>query len=210
MDEGAKTQLTKFYKEQKKVITYSGKEVRELTGISLRTFRYRIEELKRFKGIENYLEKRKNQWVIHQDLIHHFFHKTKRKEATNVYQIDWKTFITWAPGTDYPKEYHSHIIRQVINKFPNGLFLPVIEETDKGVNHVHMICDVDDVIMEKKIKEILEDYWHWWDYRLEVEPIQDVVLAVNYITKDQLAAKSVMKNEELITKILKQYENEKF
>jgi hypothetical protein len=211
MDEQSKTQLDKVYREKKKVITYSGKEVREITGISLRTFRYRMEELKKqFEGVGNLLELKKNKWVIHQDLVHHFFRKTNKKKVSSVYQINWKSFITWVPASNFPKEYHTHLIREVMKSFPNGLFLPVIEQTENGVNHVHMISNEDAATIESEIVKILKDYWHFWEYRLEVDSIKDIVLTVNYVLKDELAVKSIIKNEELITKILNRYENEKF
>lgn len=209
MDEKSKEQINKIYTERKKSITYSGKEVRIITGISLRTFRYRIEELReQYAGIGNLLELKKDGWIIHQDMVHHFFRKTKKRKIDNVYQVDWKTIITWAPSTDFPKEYHTHLIRQVMEAFPEGLFLPVIEQTESGVNHVHMLCTIDQVTIGNGIKDILKEYWDWWDYRIEIEPIQDVVLAVNYVLKDQLAVKSIIRNEALKTKILNRYKNE--
>lgn len=211
MNESVKKDIEKFYKKRKP-ITYNKNEIKEIAGISLRTYKYRIKELKqKYEGIPNLFEMKKNEWRVHQDLIHHFFRKTKKKKVTSVYQINWKTFITWVPGDNFSEDYHSHLIKKVIDAFPGGLFLPVIEKTEAGVNHVHMICDLDEVtIGGNKINKLLKDYWEWWECRIEVEPIEDIVKAVNYTLKDKMAVKSIIKNERLLTKILNRYENEKF
>lgn len=55
-------------------------EVLEITGISERTFRYRISELKeKYKDAPELLYKKRHSWRIHISLINEFNHKYTNK-----------------------------------------------------------------------------------------------------------------------------------
>ncbi len=198
--------LNKYYNTKKKQMYYSTSEVIAMTGISLRTLKYRIKE---YYGISSKMKKVNRKWQIHHDLISYFLPKSKRKNIKTVYDIEWKSFITWAPKDHYAEEYHVALIKQIIGKYPSGLFLPVIEKNKRGVNHVHMISNLEPTLIEKSIRDLLNECWSFWDFRLEVDSVQDKVLVVNYTLKDSYAVESITKDDKIITKILNQYENEK-
>lgn len=200
-----------FNKWTKKDLCYSSMEVKELTDISLRTLRYRIKEVHELVGkIDNIFYQKNDDWVIHQSMVHHFLRKTKRKKVANVYQIDWKTFVTWIPEINYSKEYHSQIIRLIMDIFPNNLFLPVIETTEKGINHVHILSDLDERTLIKSVKKVMTNYWTFWECRIDVEPIRDKILSVNYILKDKMAFKTIYKRNRLLESVINKYQDEKF
>jgi hypothetical protein len=205
MNEKIKNELP-VVKDKHKVL-YTTTEIMELTGISLRTLRYRISELrKKYKDGNTLLYKKDRHWVIDSHLAYYFFPRThKRKEPETLYDIDWKSFITWIPSGKYDKDYHSQLIKEAIELYPSGVFLPVIEETLNGINHVHMISDLDVSTLGKKIEKMLGEYWHFWEYRLEMEPILDKGSVINYLLKNEMDVKSIGKNKNIINQILKKY-----
>ena len=55
---------------------YTFSEVVKLTGISERTFRYRMKELKeKYIDQPDLLYKKRHSWRIHQSLLFEFYHK---------------------------------------------------------------------------------------------------------------------------------------
>ncbi len=59
---------------------YKFAEILKLTGISERTFRYRIKELKeKYKDSPDLLFKKRNSWRIHVSLITEFNNKYQNK-----------------------------------------------------------------------------------------------------------------------------------
>ncbi|WP_075341193.1 hypothetical protein [Tenacibaculum agarivorans] len=59
---------------------YKFAEVLKLTGISERTFRYRIKELKqKYKDTPDLLYKKKHSWRIHVSLLNEFNNKRLNK-----------------------------------------------------------------------------------------------------------------------------------
>ncbi|MDB0601776.1 hypothetical protein PL373_11570 [Tenacibaculum maritimum] len=66
--------------KQKTYYTFS--EILEITGISERTFRYRIKELKeKYKDQSNLLYKKKHSWKIHVNILFEFNSKYKIKTS---------------------------------------------------------------------------------------------------------------------------------
>lgn len=59
---------------------YGFNEILKLTGISERTFRYRIAELKeKYKDSPDLMTKKRNKWKIHVSLLNEFNNKHIKK-----------------------------------------------------------------------------------------------------------------------------------
>ncbi len=120
---------------------YTTAQIIKLYGVSERTVRSRLAELKvKYKGKSRYLYKDNNQWFISKFIVDEFNSKYKPRKTTR-YNQKWQSFITWVMRDSYDDEAHNHLIEKVKEAFPdqdtNKDWCFVIEKTRRGVNHVH-------------------------------------------------------------------------
>lgn len=176
-------QLEEYFsnKKQRKYYTYN--DVINLTGISERTFRYRISELKnRYKNVPSLLAKKNKKWQIHYTLVDDFMPLYKPRTIT-LSNFDWKSIITWCMVDNYGRDYHQQLINEVLLKFPEHSFYYCIEKTKKGVNHVHMVTNANKIEIKDEVDKILNRYLSKNVYRLQVEDIMKKSQAINYLNK---------------------------
>lgn len=175
-------QLQVFYSKHKQKKYYTTNEVMEKMGISLRTLRYRLKELKvKYEDVPALLYKKDNVWFIHRQLIGEFIPKIRRRKT--IYNKVWTTLITWAMIDAYDNEYHHQLAAEIKNSIPDGNFDYVIEQTKKGVNHVHMVTDKNYNEVNLTINEIISRYIPKSDYRISIEKINCGALTRNYMNK---------------------------
>lgn len=176
-------QLEEYFsnKKQRKYYTYN--DIINITGISERTFRYRIKQLKnKYKNVPSVLIKKNRKWKIHYTLVEEFMPKYKPRTIT-ISNYDWKSFITWCMVDNYKKDYHQQLINEVVREFPDNTFYYCIEKTKKGVNHVHMVTNATKSELITEVNKILSNYLSKYAYRLEVEELMKKSQAVRYINK---------------------------
>ena len=131
MNTHTKKQLEDFYGNKKLKEYYSSNRIMELTGISERTFRYRVKELaEQYKGVPSLLHKKDRKWRIHYSLVDAFQSKYVPREFT-LHNLSWKSFITWNTKDNYPEEYHHQLIKEVIVEFSDEL-VEVLDYIEKG------------------------------------------------------------------------------
>jgi DNA-binding Lrp family transcriptional regulator len=176
-------QLEEFYNNRKLKEYYSAKKIMELTGISERTFRYRVKELsEQYKEVPSLLHKKNRKWKIHYSIVDRFQPKYQPREFT-LYNLNWKSFITWNTVDRFDNEYHQHLINEVMVAFPDSNFFSAIEKTKKDVNHVHMVSDASPNEIEITINKILQQYIKKGQYMLEVTEVIKKSQSINYLKK---------------------------
>ena len=183
MNSNTKKQLEDFYGNKKLKEYYSSNRIMELTGISERTFRYRIKELaEQYKDIPSLLHKKNRKWKIHYSLVDAFQSKYQPREFT-LYNLNWKSFITWNTKDNYPEEYHQELIKEVMDAYSDANFFSAIEKTKKGINHVHLVCDLSPDTITDKIDVILQKYIGKKGYVLEITEVIKKSQSINYLKK---------------------------
>lgn len=150
---------------------------------SERTFRYRIKELSdEYKDVPSLLHKKNRKWKIHYSLVDRFQPKYQPREFT-LYNLNWKSFITWNTKEHYDNDYHQQLINEVLESVPDSNFFSAIEKTKRGVNHVHMVSDASPNEIEMIINNILQRYINKGQYVLEVTEVIKKSQSINYLKK---------------------------
>lgn len=176
------SQLQKFYENHKQKKYYTTSEVMLKTGICLRTLRYRISKLKvKYKNVPNLLYKKDNKWFIHRQILQEFVPKIRRSKT--LFNMNWKTFVTWIMADGYDNDYHIQLTKEIKEALPQGNFDFVIEKTKKGVNHVHMVTDLECGEIAVTVEEVISNYLPEKDFRLQIEKVRSAALTRNYMNK---------------------------
>ncbi|UAB83880.1 hypothetical protein INR75_17155 [Zunongwangia sp. SCSIO 43204] len=145
--------------------------------------RSRVKQIKKkFKNIPSKMYMLNNKWFIERSIVYLFLPKYKTKKST-LYNQDWKSFITWITKDSFDKDYHYSLIGEVQYHLPEGRFLWVVEQTQKGVNHVHMVSDMKPKEIKNTINTIINRYLPAHEYRLEVAEINNVINVIDYMLK---------------------------
>jgi hypothetical protein len=175
--------LEDFYSNKKQKDYYTANRVMEITGISERTFRYRIKELSElYKDVPSLIHKKDRKWRIHYSIVDEFLSKYPPRSFT-FYNLNWKSFITWNCKEKYDEAYHQKLIDEVKNKYPHGNFFSAVEKTKNGVNHVHMVSDIMPNEVKNGVDSVLSNYINQNMYILEVTPVIKKSQAINYLKK---------------------------
>jgi hypothetical protein len=170
---------------------YNLSELQELTGMSLRSLKYRMLTVKiKYEGVTNLLTKKEKQWQIHYSLITEFLPKYKTKNRT-IYSFQWESLATWNPLNRYDIAYHVEVINQIKHRIPNNTIAYTVELDSRNVNHTHIISDAKQADLEQAINEVFQMLLGKQmkkEVRVEVEPIYDKYRAIEYIRKAPLAS----------------------
>ena len=178
-------QLHKYFNELKMKIYFSSTDVMNMTGISLRTLRYRIAELKeKYKGVKSLMFQKGNRWNIHNDIVGEFLPKYEPRWK-NLYNINWQSFITWSTLNNYDMDYHKQIADELALNNPGSRFYYVLERTDNGKYHAHLLSTGDVKTIEESLRKILSGYIPYFEYRMEVSEVRNKVMAINYLQKEK-------------------------
>lgn len=188
--------LEYYFSKLKRKIYYNSEAVMEIMGISERTLRYRLVELReKYKKVPSLLYKKKREWRIHNSILEEFIPKYKGKKE-HLVNRDWKSFITWSPRDKYCKEYHASVVKQIMDYFPNEefttqLFFPVLEKNNNGTHHVHMLTTFPPNEIVEVVEKVLriQQLLPKEDCRLQVAPVYSKSQAITYLFKDKLTWK---------------------
>ncbi len=176
-------QFDKFPDKIKSKYYYSTKEVLEITGISERLLRYRLKDLSKiYANIPSKLKKVNRVWLIYYTLVDEFLPKYKPRKET-VCNMNWKTFLSWTTIEHYDVSYHNRLIEEILNKFPEDNFLYKVERNKQGVNHVHIITDIDHTTIQKIAYGVIGDYLGFKEYMIDSSPLRSKIRAIRYLNK---------------------------
>ena len=99
-------------------IYYQLNQLEGLTGMSTRSLKYRMKEVKvKYSGVSHLLHRNGRAWEIHYTLIDEFLPKYNKKQTT-IDNHKWETLLTWNTKDSYDIKYHIQLIHEVKQKLP--------------------------------------------------------------------------------------------
>lgn len=190
--EEATKALEYYFSKLKRKIHYDTQEVKDITGISERTLRYRLAELSiKYKEVPALLYQKNRAWKIHNSILEEFIPKYKSR-GNHLVNRDWNSFITWAPRDNYCKEYHASLVKQIMDnfppeKYPTEKFFPVLEKNQNGTYHVHLLSFYSKEEIEKVVESVIRIgvLLSKTDCRVEVAPVYSKTQAITYLFKEK-------------------------
>jgi len=162
---------------------YQLNELKRITGLSIRTLKYRMVDVRRrYEGINSLLFKDGRRWQIHYSLLDEFMPLYKKKNTT-ILNYQWETMLTWNTLQPYDVGYHSYLINEIKDKTPNLNIAYCIEQDSRGVNHLHALFDghVDEV--KYQVHSTLNKYMDCKDYKSQLAAINNKYCSINYLQK---------------------------
>jgi hypothetical protein len=173
---------------------YSLSELTHVTGMSIRSLKYRMKEIKnKFHSIPYLISKQGKQWRIHYTMVDLFKPKYKMSYS-KLYDHHWSTMTTWNPKYNYDVEYHLEIISEVKVYLPDYSVAFVVEKDGRNINHSHIISDAPKELFDKVVKAVLNQYIETQsEYRIQTESINNQHAIVTYLQKASVV-KGIMNN----------------
>ena len=164
---------------------YTTNQVKEITGISERTLRYRVSELKENHKDEVYMRKDQyGNWEIHYSIVDSFMPRTKPRKETP-FNMDWCTFLSWTTKENFESTFHNALINQILTEHPKAIFMYCVERSDAGINHVHMLSDVNHTVLSKTASKVLKAVLEHDEFMLDYSPLRCKTSSVRYISKNK-------------------------
>lgn len=182
MSEKENTTVNKIL-DQKVKIYYQLNQLEKITGLSIRSLKYRMKLVKeKYKDKPVLLQKAGREWRIHYTLISDFLPKYNLSKRTDFNEA-WKTFFTWNLKESYDREYHINLIKEIKQLLSGFKLSYVIEKDQRWVNHLHAITDASEEVVEQVTEKVLSQYLNEDCYRHKVEKILDKGCVVTYLKK---------------------------
>ena len=162
-------------------------ELMSITGLSIRTLKYRMAIVKKkYINIPSLLSKKRIEWQIHYSLIKEFMPKYNIKTKT-LHNYNWESTATWNPQYNYDVEYHTEIVNQIKAQLPNNILSYAVETDSRGINHTHVISDAQKHELYKAVSStILKFIENPKECQIYCETIHNKYSAVEYIKKAPL------------------------
>lgn len=165
-------------------IYYQLNQLQNLTGLSIRSLKYRMKDVKeKYRDIPALLCKVGRTWQIHYTIINEFL-PIYNKSHSNVLNHKWETITTWNMRDSYDEDYHNRLVDEVQKAIPDSNIAYVIEKDGRGANHVHAIADKGQEQVEVAVNNVLGRYLDKKDYRLQVQRINNISSTVSYLLKN--------------------------
>lgn len=164
-------------------IYYQLNQLQELTGMSIRSLKYRMKVVKdKYSNMPNLLKRDSRAWLIHYTLIDEFMPKNK-KRTTTIYNHKWETMVTWNTKDSYDVNYHEQLVKEVKQELPSVNVGYVVEVDGRGINHLHALTDgsKDEVVVA--VTGVLNKYLDSNHYHYQVEKINNHGSITNYLQK---------------------------
>ncbi|MBC7523024.1 MAG: hypothetical protein H7239_01080 [Flavobacterium sp.] len=165
-------------------IYYRLNQLNNMTGMSERSLKYRMKTIKeKYKDIPVLLNRSGREWEIHYTLIFEFLPKYK-KNQTNIINHKWETCLSWNTKDSYDVKYHVQLINEVKEQLPSANIAYVVEQDQRGVNHIHAVTDEFKENVEVAVATVLEKYLAKKDYRSQIEKINNNSSITSYFRKN--------------------------
>ena len=167
---------------------YSLSELTDITGMSIRSLKYRMKEIKmKFHSVPYLISKQGKQWRIHYTMVD-LFKPKYRMSYSQFYNHHWTCMVTWNPKFNYDIEYHLEIITQVKENLSEYSIAYVIEKDSRDINHSHIISDAPRSEFDTVVRAVLNQYIeNKSEYRIQTESINNQHCIVTYLQKAGVA-----------------------
>jgi hypothetical protein len=165
-------------------IYYQLNQLQEITGMSIRTLKYRMKIVKdKYSNMPNLLKRDARAWQIHYTIIDEFMPKYTKKQTT-IMNHKWETLLTWNMKDDYDVDYHIVLVNEVKEQLPTVNIGYAIETDGRGVNHLHAITDGYKEGVEVAVVGVLNKYLAPNQFRYQVEKINNYSSITSYLKKN--------------------------
>ncbi len=182
MNEQCKQIINKINDNRAKIY-YQLNQLEQITGMSTRSLKYRMKEVKiKYNNIPSLLYRVGRAWQIHYTIINEFFPKYKKKQTT-INNHKWETMLTWNTKDSYDVNYHVQLIKEIKQELPSVNIGYVVESDGRGVNHLHAITDGYKDEVEVAVVGVLNKYIESSLYRNKVEEINSNSSTTSYLKK---------------------------
>jgi hypothetical protein len=164
-------------------IYYQLNQLEQITGLSKRSLKYRMKDVKvKYSDISSLLYRTGRAWQIHYTIIDEFMPKYAKKQTT-IDNHKWETLLTWNTKDAYDVNYHVQLINEVKRELPSVNIGYVVETDGRGVNHLHAITDGYKDSVEVALVGVLDKYIATSSYRYQVEQINNISSTTSYLKK---------------------------
>ncbi len=164
-------------------IYYNLNQLVSITGMSIRTLKYRMKEVKiKYSEMPNLLRRERKCWQIHYSIVKEFLPKRVSKKCS-INNYKWVTLVGWNMKENYDVAYQKELILQIKKLLPANKIYYVIERDNRGNNHIHLITDAAKVEIESAANEVLKRYLTKREFRLDVNTINNKYSTVQYMAK---------------------------
>ena len=165
-------------------IYFSLSDLVEITGLSIRSLKYRMLKVKeRYLEVPSLLRKENRVWRIHYTIVKEFDPKYNIKTKT-IYNFNWVSMATWNPKDNFDVKYHVEIVKQIKKQLPESLVSYAVEIDGRGINHTHLISNVETHELNKAvtttIRKFIEDPKQC---KILVQSIDNKYSSVEYLRK---------------------------
>ncbi|MGG7034407.1 MAG: hypothetical protein ACI7YS_04325 [Flavobacterium sp.] len=158
-------------------------ELEKITGLCPRSLKYRMKVIKeKYNGVPSLLSKKGREWMIHYTILDDFMPKRHRSQ-TNFYNHPWETVVTWNFKNNYEVKYHTELIGKIKEILPTSNIAYVVEQDQRGFNHLHAIVDEGKNNVEQAVDEVLHRYLENTDFKCQVAKINNKSSITTYLQK---------------------------
>jgi hypothetical protein len=165
---------------------YNLSELTTITGLKIRTLKYRMLQVKeRYADIPNLLRKEGRTWKIHYTLIIEFLPKYNNTNKT-IYTENWVSTSSWNTKNNYTIDYHLKLIDEVKKQLPSCKIGYTIERDKRGVNHVHLISTAKPNELTIAVESVIHLYLDVTECRVQTNKINNKYSMVEYLRKASL------------------------
>lgn len=163
---------------------YTLTELKFITGMSLRSLKYRMKDIKeKYNNVPMLLHKVGKYWQIHYTLVEEFKPKYVMTYS-KLFDHHWSSLCTWNPLYNYDIDYHIELIHEIKNEAPNNSFAYVIEQDQRNNNHTHLISDLSMEKLDEIVKKVLTIYIeNPKEIQIKTETINNRHNVVTYLMK---------------------------
>lgn len=165
-------------------VFYQLNQLMPITGMSIRSLKYRMKKVKeKYSDMPNLLKRNGRTWQIHYTIIDEFM-PVYKKAITTINNHKWETLVTWNTKDSYDVKYHIQLVNELKREIPNTNIAYVIEQDGRGNNHIHAITDGYLMPVTNATNKVLSKYLlNEYNCKYQIENINKRYSITSYLQK---------------------------
>lgn len=165
-------------------VFYQLNQLMPITGMSIRSLKYRMKKVKeKYSDMPNLLKRNGRTWQIHYTIIDEFM-PVYKKAITTINNHKWETLVTWNTKDSYDIKYHIQLVNELKREIPYANIAYVIEQDGRGNNHIHAITDGYLIPVTNATNKVLSKYLlNEYNCKYQIENINKRYSITSYLQK---------------------------
>jgi hypothetical protein len=165
-------------------VFYQLNQLMPITGMSIRSLKYRMKKVKeKYSDMPNLLKRNGRTWQIHYTIIDEFM-PVYKKAITTINNHKWETLVTWNTKDSYDVKYHIQLVNELKREIPYANIAYVIEQDGRGNNHIHAITDGYLIPVTNATNKVLSKYLlNEYNCKYQIENINKRYSITSYLQK---------------------------